>query len=89
MDEAVKVEQEFFSDALPVHLIGMNAKLMMDYIEFVAELIRVSASSCIFPSSLVVGPKSTSPKQVFVSSFLFQLSSLLRVQLYSHIFVRW
>jgi ribonucleoside-diphosphate reductase beta chain len=35
--DAVAIEQEFVSDALPVNLIGMNAKLMKEYIEFVAD----------------------------------------------------
>ena len=35
--DAVEIEQEFVSDALPVALIGMNAKLMCQYIEFVAD----------------------------------------------------
>lgn len=35
--EAVKIEQEFLTDALPVNLIGMNCKLMCQYIEFVAD----------------------------------------------------
>lgn len=35
--EAVKYEQEFVTDALPVGLIGMNAKLMSEYIEFCAD----------------------------------------------------
>lgn len=35
--EAVEIEQEFVCDALPVALIGMNAKLMSQYIEFVAD----------------------------------------------------
>jgi ribonucleoside-diphosphate reductase beta chain len=34
---AVAIEQEFVTDALPVDLIGMNAKLMSQYIEFVAD----------------------------------------------------
>jgi ribonucleoside-diphosphate reductase beta chain len=34
---AVKIEQVFVTDALPVDLIGMNAKLMSQYIEFVAD----------------------------------------------------
>ncbi|KAF8169699.1 ferritin-like superfamily [Mycena galopus ATCC 62051] len=34
--EALKIEQEFLTDALPVSLIGMNTKLMCQYIEFVA-----------------------------------------------------
>ena len=37
IDEAVKIEQEFLTDALPVRLIGMNCDLMNQYIEFVAD----------------------------------------------------
>ncbi|KAG9087098.1 Ribonucleotide-diphosphate reductase (RNR), small subunit [Ceratobasidium sp. UAMH 11750] len=40
--EAVAIEQEFLTDALPVGLIGMNAKLMCQYIEFVADRLLVS-----------------------------------------------
>lgn len=35
--EAVDIEKEFVSDALPVSLIGMNAESMCQYIEFVAD----------------------------------------------------
>jgi ribonucleoside-diphosphate reductase beta chain len=35
--DAVAIEKEFVSEALPVDLIGMNAKLMQQYIEFVAD----------------------------------------------------
>lgn len=35
--EAVVIEKEFLSDALPVGLIGINANLMCQYIEFVAD----------------------------------------------------
>ena len=37
ISEAVTIEKEFVSEALPVDLIGMNAKLMQQYIEFVAD----------------------------------------------------
>jgi ribonucleoside-diphosphate reductase subunit M2 len=40
--EAVVIEQEFLTDALPVSLIGMNAKLMCQYIEFVADRLLVA-----------------------------------------------
>ncbi len=40
--DAVSIEQEFVVDALPVDLIGMNAKLMTQYIEFVADRLLVS-----------------------------------------------
>jgi ribonucleoside-diphosphate reductase beta chain len=35
--DAVEIEKEFVTDALPVALIGMNATLMTQYIEFVAD----------------------------------------------------
>jgi ribonucleoside-diphosphate reductase beta chain len=35
--DAVACEHEFVTDALPVSLIGMNARLMCQYIEFVAD----------------------------------------------------
>lgn len=35
--DAVEIEKEFITEALPVDLIGMNAKLMKQYIEFVAD----------------------------------------------------
>jgi ribonucleoside-diphosphate reductase beta chain len=39
--EAVEIEKEFICDALPCRLIGMNAKLMSEYIEFVADRLSV------------------------------------------------
>jgi ribonucleotide reductase beta subunit family protein with ferritin-like domain len=35
--EAVEIEKEFILDALPCRLIGMNAKMMSQYIEFVGD----------------------------------------------------
>jgi ribonucleoside-diphosphate reductase beta chain len=35
--DAVSYEKEFITEALPVALIGMNADLMSQYIEFVAD----------------------------------------------------
>ncbi|KAI4617589.1 Ribonucleotide-diphosphate reductase (RNR), small subunit [Alternaria novae-zelandiae] len=40
--EAVEIEQEFLSDALPCALLGMNAKLMCQYIEFVADRLLLA-----------------------------------------------
>lgn len=40
--EAVAIEQEFLTDALPVKLIGMNSDLMCQYIEFVADRLLVA-----------------------------------------------
>ena len=42
IDDAVKIEQEFLTDALPVRLIGMNDELMKTYIEFVADRLIVA-----------------------------------------------
>ena len=41
--EAVEIEKEFISESLPVSLIGMNAALMGQYIEYVADfwLVRL------------------------------------------------
>ena len=39
--DAVEIEKEFVTDALPVRLIGMNADLMSQYIEFVADRLLV------------------------------------------------
>lgn len=39
--DAVAIEKEFVTDALPVKLIGMNAELMCQYIEFVADRLLV------------------------------------------------
>lgn len=35
--EAVEIEKEFVTDSLPVSLVGMNSKLMSQYIEYVAD----------------------------------------------------
>ncbi|KAJ3810637.1 ribonucleotide reductase [Lentinula aff. lateritia] len=40
--EAVAIEQDFLTDALPVSLIGMNASLMRQYIQFVADRLLVA-----------------------------------------------
>ena len=39
--DAVEIEKEFVTDALPVGLIGMNSNLMCQYIEFVADRLLV------------------------------------------------
>ncbi len=40
--DAVAIEKEFVVDAIPVKLIGMNADLMCQYIEFVADRLLVA-----------------------------------------------
>lgn len=37
IQEAVEIEKEFITEAIPCRLIGMNSKLMLQYIEFVAD----------------------------------------------------
>ena len=39
--EAIEIEKEFVSESLPVELIGMNSKLMIQYIEFIADRLLV------------------------------------------------
>ncbi|KAL7666452.1 Uncharacterized protein ABC855_g110 [[Candida] zeylanoides] len=40
--EAVTIEKEFFTDALPISLLGMNCSLMCQYVEFVADRLLVA-----------------------------------------------
>lgn len=40
--EAVTIEKEYFTDALPVSLLGMNASLMCQYVEFCADRLLVA-----------------------------------------------
>ena len=39
--EAVEIEKEFITEAIPCRMIGMNATLMIQYIEFVADRLVV------------------------------------------------
>jgi len=39
--EALNIEREFITESLPVSLIGMNSKLMTEYLEFVADRLLV------------------------------------------------
>jgi ribonucleotide reductase beta subunit family protein with ferritin-like domain len=41
MREAVEIEKAFIIDALPCSMIGMNSKLMSEYIEFIADRLSV------------------------------------------------
>jgi len=42
ISEAVAIEIEFVTEALPVSLIGMNAEWMSQYIKFVADRLLIS-----------------------------------------------
>lgn len=53
---ALEIEKEFITESLPVNLIGMNANLMKEYLEFVADRLladlnvpKVFNTSCPFP----------------------------------------
>lgn len=37
LSEALEIEHEFITESLPVNLIGMNSKLMSEYLEFVTD----------------------------------------------------
>lgn len=41
IEDAVRIETEFLTDALSVDLIGMNSRLMGDYIQYVADRLLV------------------------------------------------
>ena len=42
VEDAVRIEKNFVTDALPVSLIGMNANLMSQYIEFCADRLLLA-----------------------------------------------
>ena len=41
LTDALEIEKEFITESLPVSLIGMNAKLMTQYLEFVTDRLLV------------------------------------------------
>jgi ribonucleotide reductase beta subunit family protein with ferritin-like domain len=41
IEEAVEIEKEFITEAIPCRMIGMNMNLMKQYIEFVADRLVV------------------------------------------------
>jgi ribonucleoside-diphosphate reductase beta chain len=50
--DAVEIEKKFVMDAIPVRLIGMNADLMCQYIEFVADRLLVALGCKKYYNSL-------------------------------------
>jgi len=50
--DAVEIEKEFLTEALPVAMIGMNCDLMKQYIEFVADRLLVELN-CTKVSSVL------------------------------------
>lgn len=57
ISDAVEIEQEFLTESLPVDLIGMNAQLMSEYIEFVADrlLVELGVGKVSFGDSIYNG----------------------------------
>jgi len=49
--EAVTIEQGFLTESLPCPLLGINAKLMEQYIEFVADRLLVALGNPKFYNS--------------------------------------
>ncbi|HRV54922.1 MAG TPA: ribonucleotide-diphosphate reductase subunit beta, partial [Mangrovimonas sp.] len=41
LTNALDIEREFITESLPISLIGMNAKLMTQYLEFVTDRLLV------------------------------------------------
>lgn len=41
IESALEIEKEFITESLPVSLIGMNSKLMSDYLEYVADRLMI------------------------------------------------
>lgn len=60
--EAVVIEKQFVSEAIPVALIGMNADMMCQYIEFVADRLLVSLGN-----SKVYGAENPFPWMELIS----------------------
>jgi len=54
--DAVEIEKEFLTQALPVELIGMNCTLMCNYIEFVADRLFVALGfeKVIYKKKLII-----------------------------------
>lgn len=66
--DAVEIEKEFLTQALPVQLIGMNCTLMCNYIEFVADRLFVALGF-----EKVTYPKSYYLITILICLFLYIL----------------
>ena len=51
LTDALDIEKEFITESLPVSLIGMNAKLMTQYLEFVTDRLLVELNCCLLYTS--------------------------------------
>ena len=70
--DAVAIEQEFLCDALPVALIGMNNRLMAQYIEFVADRLLVALQVSKVGHILVLAHYNTYISQTYLYTCLLQ-----------------
>lgn len=72
--EAVEIECEFLTDALPCSMIGMNEKLMCQYIRFVADRLLVAlGNEKIYNDTNPFGEFWL----VFLSSFYVETSDIM------------
>jgi Ribonucleotide reductase, beta subunit len=77
--DAVVIEQEFLTEALPVAMIGMNCDLMKQYIEFVADRLLVELN-CTKVSSLLKLGRCIH----FIGQTIIKLIKLLQSTLFIH-----
>ncbi|KAG7271833.1 hypothetical protein CRUP_023743 [Coryphaenoides rupestris] len=75
--KSVSIEQEFLTESLPVALIGMNGRLMKQYIEFVADRLLVDLGlakglhcnfACLLYSHLVRKPSEDRVRNIITKS---------------------
>lgn len=87
--DAVKIEQEFLTEALPCNLIGMNCKLMKQYIEFVADrlLLELKCEKVLFHiCSFVLVVKHMLAKISIILYYLVNIINLIFLFLYIDIY---
>jgi len=70
--DAIELEKEFITESLPCRLIGMNSKMMSEYIEFVGDRLAVqlgidkiynSTNPIIQPTPLILWRQSPLKKR--------------------------
>ena len=82
IQDAVVIEQQFLTEALPVKLIGMNHDLMKQYIEFVADrlLVALNCSKVVIETS-----RESDFQNVKSCSFNLTTKSIILVHYYSRL----
>lgn len=79
--EAVAIEKEFLTDALPVGLLGMNSKLMCQYIEFVADRLLLAMGNKRFYNAQNPFPFVSGIQHVVAQGFRLMCANLLSTQM--------